>query len=130
MNLNLFGVNSPKLASVGEQYGERETVARAARRVLRSFLDWGVLRESGAKGVYAAGTVLTVNDSRLIAWLIEAALHARRPSSANLVDLLDSPNMFPFIIQRSTLDLSLLESPRVAIINHNMQDQLVTLKRL
>ena len=37
---------------VREQYGERETVSRAARRVLRSFIDWGVLSETGEKGVY------------------------------------------------------------------------------
>ncbi len=28
---------------VKEEYGERETASRAARRVLRSFIDWGVL---------------------------------------------------------------------------------------
>ena len=54
---------------VREQYGERETVSRAARRVLRSYLDWGVLQETGAKGIYSAGTTLAVEDSRLIAWL-------------------------------------------------------------
>lgn len=37
---------------VHEQYGERETVSRAARRVLRSFLDWGVLQETESKGIY------------------------------------------------------------------------------
>ena len=41
---------------VREQYGERETVSRAARRVLRSYLDWGVLQETGKKGIYSAGS--------------------------------------------------------------------------
>jgi len=36
---------------VREQYGERETVSRAARRVLRSYLDWGVLQETATKGI-------------------------------------------------------------------------------
>ena len=31
---------------VREEYGERETASRAARRVLRSFIDWGVLSET------------------------------------------------------------------------------------
>ena len=39
---------------IREQYGERETVSRAGRRVLRSYGDWGVLKGSGARGVYAA----------------------------------------------------------------------------
>src|SRR5437764_12100172 len=35
-----------------EQLGERATVARAARRILRCFVDWGVLQET--QGVYGA----------------------------------------------------------------------------
>ena len=35
-----------------ERLGERETVARAARRVQRAFIDWGVLLETGKKGLY------------------------------------------------------------------------------
>src|SRR5262249_55347830 len=37
---------------IREQLGERETVARAARRILRCFVDWGVLQETREKGVY------------------------------------------------------------------------------
>ena len=35
-----------------ERFGERETVARAARRILRAYIDWGVLLETGEKGIY------------------------------------------------------------------------------
>ena len=59
---------------VREQYGERETVSRATRRVLRSYLDWGVLQESGATGIYTAGTTLAIDNSRLIAWLAEPSV--------------------------------------------------------
>jgi hypothetical protein len=45
---------------IREQYGERETVSRAACRVLRSYLDWGVLQETGANGVYSAGMIFAV----------------------------------------------------------------------
>jgi hypothetical protein len=40
---------------VREQYGERETVSRAARRVIRSFVDWDVLSETFEKGIYSQG---------------------------------------------------------------------------
>ena len=43
---------------IREQYGERETVARRARYVLRSYLDWGVLQETGAPGVYRAARLM------------------------------------------------------------------------
>jgi hypothetical protein len=38
---------------------------------MRSYLDWGVLHETGTKGIYTAGSKLSVDDSRLIAWLID-----------------------------------------------------------
>lgn len=54
----------------------RETVSRAARRVLRCFVDWGVLEDTGEKGVYQAAPVQLVEDKQLAAWLIEAAMVA------------------------------------------------------
>lgn len=69
---------------VCEQYGERETVSRRARYVLRSYLVWGVLQESGPKGIYTSGTTLCIGDPQLVAWLTEAALHARANGAAPL----------------------------------------------
>jgi hypothetical protein len=43
-----------------EEYGERETVSRAARRILRSFVDWEVLKETKMKGVYSQGLALPI----------------------------------------------------------------------
>ena len=33
---------------IRERYGDRQTVSRATRRVLRSFIDWGILERHGA----------------------------------------------------------------------------------
>jgi hypothetical protein len=52
---------------VREQLGEREAVARAARRVLRCFLDWGVLQETKEKDVYHAVPVRSIRDKKLAA---------------------------------------------------------------
>lgn len=114
---------------VREQYGERETVSRAARRVLRSFLDWGVLQETGAKGIYTAGMTLAVDDSRLIAWLAEASLHARANGSAPLKDLLDSPSLFPFRLKPTHAESLLAASSRLDILRHGLDDDLVMLRR-
>jgi hypothetical protein len=35
-----------------EQYGDRQTVSRYARNVIRSFIAWGALQDSEAKGCY------------------------------------------------------------------------------
>jgi hypothetical protein len=114
---------------VREQYGERETVSRAARRVLRSYLDWGVLQETGAKGIYSGGTTLAVEDSRLIAWLAEASLHARANGSAPLKDLIDSPSLFPFRIKPVHAESLVAASSRLDLLRHGLDDDLVMLRK-
>jgi hypothetical protein len=113
---------------VREQYGERETVSRAARRVLRSYLDWGVLQETGTKGIYTVGTALAVDDSRLIAWLAEASLHARANGSTPLKDLIDGPSFFPFRIKPVHAESLVAASSRLDILRHGVDDDLVMLK--
>jgi hypothetical protein len=83
---------------VREQLGERETVARAARRVLRCFVDWGALAETAEKGVYRATSMQMVEDKRLALWLIEAALIANGTQLGALQAVLQSPTLFPFTI--------------------------------
>lgn len=114
---------------VREQYGERETVSRAARRVLRSFLDWGVLQETGSKGIYTSGTTLSVEDPRLIAWLTEAVLHARANGSAPLRDLLDSPSFFPFRIKPIQAEILTAAPSRLDMLRHGLDDDLVMLRK-
>jgi hypothetical protein len=114
---------------VREQYGERETVSRAARRVLRSYLDWDVLQESGEKGIYAAGASLAVEDPQLIAWLVEASLHARVNGSASLKDLLDSPSLFPFRLKPMRPEILLTMSSRIDILRHGLDEDLAILRK-
>ena len=81
-----------------ERLGERETVARAARRVLRAFVDWGVLVETGEKGVYRGAAKRVVEDGPLAVWVLKAGLSTEdggpQPPSA----LLRAPRLFPFEI--------------------------------
>ncbi len=115
--------------SIREQYGERETVARRARYVLRSFMDWGVLQESAAKGIYYAGKSLSIEDQKLIAWLIEAALLARAQTSAPLRDLLDSPSLFPFKIKSFNSESLRSVSARLDMLRHGLDNDLVMLRK-
>jgi len=112
---------------VKEDYGERETASRAARRVLRSFIDWGVLKEMGDKGVYGQGNQYPVDDPRLIAWIVEASLRARVNGSAAIKDLLDSPSIFPFRLAHVSAEHLTSFSPRLALLRHGLDDHLVML---
>ena len=115
---------------IRELYGERDTVSRAARRVLRSYLDWGVLQETGRKGIYTTGKSIAVEDSRLIAWLVEASLQTRTSGSAPLKDLLDSPTLFPFQLKPMPAKILQALSSRLDIFRHGLDDDLVLLKKL
>ena len=98
--------------------------------MLRSYLDWGVLQVTGAKGIYSAGTTLAVEDSRLIAWLAEAFLHASTKGSAPLKDLIDSPIFFPFRIKPVYAESLVTASSRLEVFRHGFDDDLVVLQKL
>ena len=103
--LRLQGVVTANLVQrrLREKMGERETVSRAARQVLRSFIDWGVLFETERKGVYQARRSEEVRDRQLAAWLVEAMFSARGGASAPMDELVHSPTLFPFDIEKSLL---------------------------
>jgi hypothetical protein len=112
---------------IREQYGQRETVSGAASRMLRSYIEWGVLRKSNENGIYSAGPCLVSEDSRLIAWLMEAVLNTRVNRSAPLKELLDSPGLFPFRFTPVHADSLLAASSKIDILRHGLDDELVIL---
>jgi hypothetical protein len=90
-----------------EQLGERETVARAVRRTLRCFGDWGPLLETGEQGVYQAVPARPVQDKQLVIWLTEAALLASRVPTGVLPALAQAPALLPFhLASLSAVDLA------------------------
>jgi hypothetical protein len=113
---------------IKEEYGERQTASRAARRVLRSFIDWGVLSETGDKGLYAGGKPTFIEEPGLIAWMVETSLHTRENEAAAVNDLLDSPSMFPFRLTRISGEHLASLSPRLDILRHSLDEDLVMLR--
>jgi hypothetical protein len=88
---------------VRELRGERETVARAARRVLRSFNDWGVLVDSPRKGTYQASPSTRLEGKRLAAFVAEASLRSTGAESAPAMSLVGTPALFPFVLEPAAL---------------------------
>ena len=79
-----------------ERFGERETVARAARRILRAYIDWGVLLETDEKGFYRGTAKRTSDDAPLAVWTIKAILFASGDNPQSASALLRGPHLFPF----------------------------------
>ena len=104
-----------------ERLGERETVARATRRVLRAFVDWDVLVETGEKGIYRGAAKRVVKDDPLAVWVLKASLSTEgvpQPPSA----LLRAPRLFPFEI--ATPSAAELEaSGAFQIVRHGLDQE-------
>ena len=79
-----------------ERFGERETVARAARRILRAYIDWGVLLESDEKGLYRGTAKRATDGPSLAVWVIKAMLFAVGDNPRSASALLRGPHLFPF----------------------------------
>lgn len=83
---------------VREQYGERGVVSLSVQKIFLSLADWGVLRRTTKRGIYASGLSLAMDDIEIIAWLVEAFLHAHQNGPTSLDAIVNSPSLFPFRI--------------------------------
>ncbi len=83
---------------VREQLGERETVSRAARRIVRALVDWEVLVETVDKGIYRGPSKRVINDMPLIIWAVKAVLAAKGEKPLSPSGALRGPHLFPFEI--------------------------------
>jgi hypothetical protein len=97
-------------------------------RKQREVLYLPVTGHSAVRGTAGSGkTTLAVVDSKLTAWLAEASLHARANGSAPLKDLTDSPSLFPFRLAHISAEYVASLSPRLNILRHGLDDDLVML---
>jgi len=80
-----------------EKLGERDTVVRATRQLIRCWAEWDILKADEKKGVYKGMEPQTIIDSQLTSWLLESALIASQGQSAILHNLANyTPALFPF----------------------------------
>lgn len=111
-----------------ERYGERETVARAARRVIRCFIDWGVLLESGTKGSYLPNSRVAVVRRELAGWLIEALLHSTPSKRASVDAAMKSPALFPFSLPAMSCDQLLSSATGIDALLRGLDSDVITVR--
>jgi hypothetical protein len=110
-----------------ERYGEKETVARAARRIQGTFVDWRVLAASGAKGTYVSAPRLGVTDAELLVWMIEALLRSSDGGMKSVDDIRHSLAFFPFDISSADV-MALPINDRLDIFRQGAGEQWVRLR--
>lgn len=110
-----------------EQYGDRETVARNSRYAVRSFVAWGVLKDSDTKGCYERAATVSINDTNLATLMFESALLATSEGKGTLGTLLSNPAFFPFQLPVITGDFISLYSSRIEVARYGLNDELLKL---
>jgi hypothetical protein len=111
-----------------EAMGERSTVERSARRVIRSFVAWGFLQDSETKGCYEKAKPVNVTDQKLAILMLESALHAIPEGKAAMGLLLNNPAFFPFQLPIMTGDFVSQRSDRIDVVRYGLDDELLKLK--
>ena len=110
-----------------EQYGERETVARRVRYVLRSFVAWNVLRETNTPGLYAPGVSVSIRRAALVAWLVEAYLTGAPDRAASIDELRSDPALFPVRIGRVSTDAVVRARTRLDLVPTGLDSSRIVL---
>ncbi len=113
---------------VRERYGERETVARAARRVIRCFIDWEVLRESETKGQYVLGKGTPIEDCELAGWLIESLLHSLDQRRSLVDAAVNSPTLFPFKFPTMSCDQLLSHARGIEAVHRGIDSVVIAIR--
>ncbi|MFA5623571.1 MAG: hypothetical protein WC966_00745 [Bradymonadales bacterium] len=111
-----------------EQYGDRQTVSSCAKYVIRSFVAWGVLKDSETKGCYEKPAPVSIAEPNLAILMFESALLATPEAKSALGLILHNPAFFPFQLPALTGDFVSHRSDRIDVLRYALDDELLKLK--
>ena len=80
-------------------WGERSTLKRAAQRIVRSMIQWGVLRDTATHGMYEGGPGRRKVGQAVGKVLIEALLVDAEEASIPFDQLIGHAVFFPFDVE-------------------------------
>ncbi|MBN1611548.1 MAG: hypothetical protein JW940_33245 [Polyangiaceae bacterium] len=110
-----------------ESWGERSTLTRAVQRVVRSFVEWDVLAETGERGIFAPAPKITVSDrDRMGPWLVEAGISNCGRRAQPFRSIVRATSFFPLDLNVSPRDVR--GSPRLEVHRHGLDEDLAVLK--
>lgn len=109
-----------------EQYGDRETISRFSRYVIRSFVAWGILEDASIKGNYVQVKKLPT-DQQQVAILTEATLLATPVSSLALRNVMESTASFAFDISPISGDYLLKNCPRISVNQFSPGEEMISI---
>lgn len=128
LNLQEQATHQQIVGRLKEQYGDRETISRYARYVIRSFVAWGVLKDSGTRGRYVKANPIVVADIDVATLLLEGALHANPEGKSTMGMLLNDPAFFPFKLPVLSGDRVAQQATRIEVVRYGLDDELLKVK--
>ncbi len=111
-----------------EQYGDRQTVSRVVRYVVRSFVAWGVLKDTARKGCYERGQTFTIDNPQVISLLLEGALHTVTESKSSINALYSNPGFYMFDLSLLTGELIAQANSRLEVMRFGMGEEILKLR--
>jgi hypothetical protein len=128
LNLQNQVTQAQVVSRLKENYGDRQTISRRARYVIRSFVAWGVLKDSEVKGCYEKVAPVSIFEPNLVILMLESALLATSEAKGALGVLLNNPALFPFQLPVMTGDFVSQRSDRIDVVRYGLDDELLKLK--
>ncbi len=110
-----------------EQLGDRQTVSRNTRYIVRSLVAWGALVESSSRGIYEQGPPVAAGEPEVMAWLAEAVLLTTDNGAMAYKALLDTPGLFPFQLAGVSAERLVAASSQLEVIRHGLDEDLIVL---
>ncbi len=110
-----------------EQYGDRQTVSRIARYVIRSFVAWDILKDTDKKGCYKRGNLLRFHGQHTMNLLIEGALHTLPEGKSSINDLYANPGFFIFDFPVVTGEIIAQDNQRIEVMRFGVDEEVLEL---
>lgn len=106
----------------------QHAVSRYAQYIIRSFVAWGALKDSEAKGCYEKVAPVSIVEPNLAILMFESSLLAIPEAKGALGLLLNNPAFFPFQLPVMTGDFVSQRSDRIDVVHYGLDDELLKLK--
>ena len=113
-----------------EQYGDRQTISRSAKYVIRSFVSWGVLVDTETKGCYSKTPTSRIDRPDVAALVYESALHAEQVPKLAISLVQANPAFFPFEIKSLSGSRIAQLTNRIDVSRYGLDDELLVLTRM
>ena len=110
-----------------EEYGDRETISRFARYVIRSFVAWGILEDAAIRGNYIQVKKIPTSPQQVVI-LIESILFSSPESPIALKKAIESSSLFPFQISHISANYMQKNCPRIAVNQFSPGEEMINLK--